>query len=211
MKPSNLLPKLFLAVACCCAPLHAQMPPQSQVSFTQGSSGTWNADWDGANNRTYFVQYSLDLVNWAYSPLMRHGTGIQNCGVQTENAPRFFIRLKYRDNPAVNTLVKARLADFDGDGIPNALEYATGGDPLLADANASQLRLVSLTPLVLSLPRNPDASEMVPSLEAGGNLKDWQAVAEADILRTMDDQSIRFEVRSPVAGRFFRIRFSTTP
>ncbi len=101
--------------------------------------------------------------------------------------------------------------DPDGDGITNSLEYATGSDPLLADASASQLRLVSLAPLVLSLPRNPDAAEMVPSLEAGANLNDWQAVAEADVLRTMDDQSIRFEVRGPVTGRFFRIRFTTTP
>ncbi len=106
---------------------------------------------------------------------------------------------------------QAGTGDPDGDGIPNALEYATGGDPLLADASASQLRLVSLAPLVLSIPRNPDAPEMVPSLEAGDNLNDWQTVAETDVLRTMDDQSIRFEVRGPVAGRFFRIRFTTTP
>ena len=91
------------------------------------------------------------------------------------------------------------------------MEYATGGDPLLADASNSQLRLVSLAPLVLSLPRNPDAAEMVPSLEAGDNLNDWQAVAEADVLRTMDGQSIRFEVRAPAAGRFFRIRFTAAP
>jgi hypothetical protein len=101
--------------------------------------------------------------------------------------------------------------DPDGDGIPNALEYATGGDPLLADASNSQLRLVSITPLVLSLPRNPDAPEMVPALEVGGNLNDWQTVAEADVLRTMNEQSIRFEVRTPAAGRFFRIRFTAAP
>ena len=101
--------------------------------------------------------------------------------------------------------------DPDGDGIPNALEYATGGDPLLADASNSQLRLVSITPLVLSLPRNPDAPEMVPALEVGGNLNNWQTVAEADVLRTMNEQSIRFEVRTPAAGRFFRIRFTAAP
>lgn len=131
MKPSNLLPKWFLALACGCAPLHAQMPEQPKVSFTAGSSGTWNADWDGVANRTYFVQYSLDLVTWGYAPLLRNGTGVQSCGIQTENADKFFIRLKYSDDPAVNTLVKARLADFDGDGIPNAVEveYGTGTDP----------------------------------------------------------------------------------
>ncbi len=107
------------------------MVPQPQVSFTEGSSGTWNADWIGVAERTYFVQYSLDLVNWGYAPLLRHGAGVQLCGMQTLNAEKYFIRLKYSDDPAVNTLVKARLADFDGDGIPNAveLEYGTGSDP----------------------------------------------------------------------------------
>ncbi len=131
MKSSNLLPKWFLALVCGCAPLHAQMPAQPQISFTDGSSGTWNADWDGVANRTYFVQYSLDLVTWGYAPLLRHGADVQSCGIQTENADKFFVRLRYADDPAIDTLVKARLADFDGDGIPNAVEveYGPGSDP----------------------------------------------------------------------------------
>jgi hypothetical protein len=52
---------------------------------------------------------------------------------------------------------------------------------------------------------------MVPALEVGGNLNDWQTVAKADVLRTMNEQSIRFEVRTPAAGRFFRIRFTAAP
>ena len=125
---------LLLAV-----PLAADPVRQSQVSFTSGGSGTWNVDWNGVNNRTYFVKYSLDLVNWSYAPLMRHGTGVQSCGIQNENAPKFFIQLKCIDDPAITTLQQARDADFDNDGIPNYFEVenlltdpddpaSTGGD-----------------------------------------------------------------------------------
>ena len=30
----------------------ADMPPQSQVSLTQGSSNSWNLDWDGVEDLT---------------------------------------------------------------------------------------------------------------------------------------------------------------
>jgi hypothetical protein len=40
---------LFLAA---CALLEAE--PQPKLSFTEGASGTWNADWFGVAKRTYF-------------------------------------------------------------------------------------------------------------------------------------------------------------
>lgn len=46
----------------------ANPEPQPQVSFTEGASATWNADWSGVTKRTYFLQWSLDLVNWQYAP-----------------------------------------------------------------------------------------------------------------------------------------------
>jgi len=96
--------------------------PQPQTSFTEGSSGTWNADWSGVTLRTYFFEWSLDLVNWNYAPLVEFGTGLKSFGINTEGEDKFFIRLQYVDDTTVTTLQEARDADFDNDGIPNYYE-----------------------------------------------------------------------------------------
>lgn len=140
MQPGNFLTKWAVVAAFGCMPLYAQMPPQSQVSFTEGSSGTWNADWSGVTNRTYFVQYSLDLVNWHFAPTIKYGSGIQGIGIQTENADKFFVRLNYVDDSSVTSLAQAEAADFDGDGLSNILEIQTlGSNPLSLDSDGDQM------------------------------------------------------------------------
>ena len=104
---------------------------QQQVSFTPGTEPTWNVDWSGVADRTYFVERSVDLVHWNYLPIMDFGTGTKSCGVNTEGAPKLFVRLHYVDDTTVTTLQEARDADFDGDGIPNWYEVEVlGTDPL---------------------------------------------------------------------------------
>lgn len=104
--------------------------------FTPGTSGTWDADWDGVSGRTYFFQFSLDLVNWNYAPSMRYGTGTHGLGIHTENAEKFFVRLKYIDDGTVTTLAEAEAADFDGDGLGNLLEIQSlGSDPFSLDSD----------------------------------------------------------------------------
>jgi hypothetical protein len=108
----------------------ADLPPQSQISLTTGPSESWAADWTGSEGRTYFVQYSMDLVNWGYLPVIRFGEGSQDTDGVAENAPKFFIRLKYTDDTGVETLQEARDADFDNDGIRNSFEVELfGSDP----------------------------------------------------------------------------------
>lgn len=132
MKSRLLLPKLAASVFITGTLFADPTPaPQPQVSFTNGTASTWNADWTGVAQRTYFVQWSLDLVSWHYAPVVEFGTGAKSYGIDTENAPKFFLRLKYADEAWVTTLQQARDADFDGDGIPNAFEVETvGSDPL---------------------------------------------------------------------------------
>ena len=102
--------------------LGATPQPQQQVSFTEGASGTWNADWSGAADRTYFLQWSLDLVNWHYATLVEFGTGVKSFGLNTQGEQKYFVRLHYVDDTTVTTLQEARDADFDNDGIPNYYE-----------------------------------------------------------------------------------------
>jgi hypothetical protein len=102
--------------------LGATPQPQQQVSFTEGASGTWNADWSGAADRTYFLQWSLDLVNWHYATLVEFGAGVKSFGINTQGEQKYFVRLHYVDDTTVTTLQEARDADFDNDGIPNYYE-----------------------------------------------------------------------------------------
>ncbi len=111
----------------------AEPPAPQRVSFTEGAGNTWNADWIGAEPpRTYFLQWSLDLVHWHYAPLMEFGPGLKSAGIDTQGERRFFIRLHSSDDAAITTLQEARDADFDADGIRNSFEVELfGGNPFV--------------------------------------------------------------------------------
>ncbi len=121
MKSKSLMRRIALVSAVMGA-VHADPAPQPQVSFTQGSGTTWNADWSGVTGRTYFAQGSVDLVDWEILPVLEFGTGPKGAGIDTEGTPKYFYRLKYIDADWVTTEQQARDADFDGDGIPNWFE-----------------------------------------------------------------------------------------
>ncbi|NJR43902.1 MAG: hypothetical protein HC767_15820 [Akkermansiaceae bacterium] len=110
--------------------------PQPPMSFTRGTAGTWNAEWAGVTQRTYFMQWSLNLTSWQYAPTMEFGAGAKSYGIATENAGKFFVRLNYLDANWITNLQQARAADFDSDGIPNAFEVETlATDPLDRNSN----------------------------------------------------------------------------
>jgi hypothetical protein len=102
---------------------------QPQVSFTPGSSDTWNMDWNGIAGRTYFIQWSMDLIDWNYVPTMEFGEDPEPYGFQTEGASKFFVRLRYIDADWITTLQEAKNADFDGDKVSNFIELENGTDP----------------------------------------------------------------------------------
>lgn len=107
----------------------ATEPAQPQVSFTPGSSDTWNMDWNGIAGRTYFIQWSVDLIDWDYVPTMEFGEEPEPYGFQTEGASKFFVRLRYIDADWITTLQEAQDADFDGDKVSNFIELGNGTDP----------------------------------------------------------------------------------
>lgn len=108
--------------------------PQPQIQFTQGLQGTFNADWEGVAGRTYFTQFSMNLIDWHYAPFIDFGDGGHHRGIESD-ADRFFLRLHHGDFPGINSLEDAMNADFDGDGLSNIFEVMHGFDPLTADAN----------------------------------------------------------------------------
>lgn len=108
--------------------LSADPSPQSQISFTAGSSGTWNADWAGVDHRVYTLQWSNDLVNWNYAPFIDFGSGIHSRGCNS-STDKFFIRLNYLDDPEIDTLEEALEASYDGQGLPIGWKIKNGLDP----------------------------------------------------------------------------------
>lgn len=128
--------RLWMGLPLMAVLVRAEMAPQPQVALAPGPEGTWNFDWmSEVGNRTFFAQGSVDLVNWAILPVLEYGAGPKGVGIYTENAPKYFFRLKYTDREDIFSEYQARVADFDGDGFPNWIEVEQmGSDPL--DANS---------------------------------------------------------------------------
>lgn len=123
MRATGFFLQAFALATVGIGPLAADPAPQSQVSFTEGSNGTWNADWTGSEaTRTFFAQGSTELATWEYLPVLEFGTGLKGAGIDTSGAPKYFFRLVYVDEAWVSTEQEARDADFDSDGIPNWYE-----------------------------------------------------------------------------------------
>lgn len=116
------LPIIFLLA------LTAKGGGQSQLEFTQGLQGTFNADWEGVAARTYFMQFSTNLVDWHFAPFIDFGDGEHNRGIESD-ADKFFLRLYYGDFPGINSLDDAMNFDLDGDGLSNIFEVTHGYNP----------------------------------------------------------------------------------
>ena len=123
----------FLFVACIGSSfgIAAADPLEQQLSLTAASGTAWNIDWAGVAGRTYFMQWSLDLEAWSYSPMMAFGAGSGSYGTDALGAEKYFVRLRYLDASWISNLQQARAADFDADGIPSYFEVENlFSDPL---------------------------------------------------------------------------------
>jgi hypothetical protein len=110
--------------------------PESQppLEFASAAEGTWAADWTGIADRTYFFQWSPDMVNWYYAPFIDFGEGEHSRG-GASSTPSFFVRLHHGDFEDIDSLEEAENADLDGDGLSNLFEVTFGYNPF--DQNSS--------------------------------------------------------------------------
>ena len=124
---SKSLVKLVIAgVIPICPQLSAQVPEQESpvMDFSVGGN---KLTWEGVVDRTYFLQWSNDLVDWNYHPFLQKGDGTMLEFSFELNGGDFF-RLKYTDVPVDDPLT----ADFDFDGASNGDElFSLNTDPFV--------------------------------------------------------------------------------
>ena len=111
---------------------------QSQVNFYKAGQGTFNADWEGVAGRTYFMEFSTNLIDWHFAPFIDFGDGPQSRGIQS-NSDKFFLRLAYDNFAGINSLDDAMNADLDGDGLSNIFEVTHGYSPFDVESTADGL------------------------------------------------------------------------
>jgi hypothetical protein len=131
MKPLRKTIVALVPLSFLIGPLAADLAPQPQVIFSKGLQGTFAADWQGVAGRTYFIQWSQDLVSWNYAPFIDFGDGMHSRGIES-STPKGFFRLHYGEFEGINSLDDAMNADFDADGLSNIFEVTYGYDPFQA-------------------------------------------------------------------------------
>ncbi|MFD0895338.1 LamG domain-containing protein [Luteolibacter ambystomatis] len=123
-------PRWMITVLLPLAPLRAAEPPKT--TFIPLGESSYRFDWEGEEGRTYFAQYSTNLVDWFYFPEVDQGVVHDPLDMTPLDGgnlplPKYFVRLKVREHPTLDP----RNADFDNDGISNWDELTVyGTDPL---------------------------------------------------------------------------------
>lgn len=118
--------------------VQAQVPEADLQLLKNTEAESFTLEWEDEQSWVYFIEFSEDLVEWEYLPVMEYGFGYGD-GLRwslESNAEKLFFRLKYTDAFAEGE--DAFEYDFDGDGLINRDELLGGTDPFSnADANAN--------------------------------------------------------------------------
>lgn len=128
----------LIYVAAVVSALSQPLIADTDITLTQGTSGTWNADWNGLPERTDFIQWSLDLQDWHFAPAVEYGAGVKSYGF-TSSTDKFFVRLEHAYIPSADP----EGDDYDYDSLSNIdevilhdtdpLKWDTDGDGLADD------------------------------------------------------------------------------
>ena len=114
-----------------------------------------------------------------------------------------------------NSSIAGINADPDGDGVANLSEFATGGNPLAADATNAMVNGWQLADgrFVVQFPERNPLGSVTRQFQNSGNLLNWTNATPAavNLLQNLGASSI-YQAVFPVqpAPQFFRIQYSLT-
>jgi hypothetical protein len=120
----------------------------------------------------------------------------------------------FTDMQLTNSAIGAAAADPDGDGVPNLLEFADGGNPLLSDAtNAAVTGFYLGGQMLFQFHERNALGNVQRQFQSSGDLLDWTNVAPASVnlLQNLGVSSL-YEAAFPLqtVPQFFRICYSIT-
>jgi hypothetical protein len=108
--------------------------------------------------------------------------------------------------------ISGPFADPDGDGVPNLLEFAVGGNPLAPDASNAQLQPVAATPgsFAFRYRERKNLGDVQRNFERSAELLNWNSITPSSVtnLNDLGDSWVR-QATFPAtnAALFFRVRF----
>jgi Bacterial TSP3 repeat len=121
----------LLQIAVLISAMSQSLMADAPISLTQGTSGTWNADWNGLAGRTDFFQWSINLEDWHFAPVVEYGGGVKNYGFLS-STDKLFVRLEHAYIPSSDPDGD----DYDGDSLSNVDEVTLHDtDPLKLDTD----------------------------------------------------------------------------
>lgn len=162
------------------------------------------------------VAQGAQTVTLASSANVEYRLGLVTSGVVTitdtpTGAPPIATwRLAKFGSDANNESIRGDTADPDFDGIFNLLEYALGLEPLIPSPAGLPVADASGTYLTLSVPRNPDATDVTLTVQVNGDLTDapgWSATGTTILQATPTLLEVRDN--TPITGtpqRYIRLQ-----
>ena len=120
----------------------------------------------------------------------------------------------FTDTQLTNSAIGTASADPDGDGVPNLLEFATGGSPFIADAtNAVVKGALSSGQFVFQFQERNATGNVAHEFQGSGDLLNWTNMTPTavNVLQNFGGSRL-YQAAFPVqiAPQFFRIRYSVT-
>lgn len=123
--------------------------------------------------------------------------------------------LKYfTDTQLTNPVVGIASADPDGDGVPNLLEFSTGGNPLAADGTNATVRGLNISnQFVFQFQERNSLGNVARQFQSSSDLLNWTNATpvSVNVLQNFGASSrLRAAFPFQVNPQFFRLRYSVT-